>query len=734
MSELSADGHLARDTATTEYFLRWDDTALGAEQVARLGDQAQLIGRSALAQLASGVEQDYQRDIVQADGGIYVPVNLQHYSTLGERLTEVVSGLPTGKNDLLLHEGSLLPFGRILDKTEITPVDEVEVKKAIDKKLFFPGDSYTIRDDGSVLVPLADYEFVLNESFLVGHPDALLSVAKHGRSAARKYTAARETGADHQLDEFSIFGAQFSVGPYLVEVQNQLFDAEGEPIDAEQINSGRVFDPYRLTGTGTFIDPRDRLRQIEIVNRQDNLSLSDVRVALRLYRLNRPQAEPVFAQFSRLTPEERQRHHIYGNNPLELFSGEGSLDAIFGTMDEKRVSALALSHRGISAVDQTGVHDHEVFNISVALDRAAAERGIAIGFEQLGELTSGLTNAGERSRAVIAERLTPRDMQVLFERSDARMFIVRDFGPLAMTQEDHTILTGLARAGVHIGWEGESGFREFHRSGFWVWPNKIRELEDLSLTVAMFGGAEPEVGEAFAPQLVRFFDNLGGLFNDSGKVGLIHGNGPGIMYQTDVIGRSKGLFSIGHAIDAEALGQGGVYEGPHAVVGSKLEALFHRQSVLEHLSTIRIFNVGGTGTGMEHLMSQTAQKLFSGLPGPLIFVDERDVFKGLREFTRTVSDTTDIFVDGAVVKSKKGILGQPWLKNTVHRFKDYDEAFKKIKEFKEDPLAYWEDAGIPLDKIWSAAYPEQLRRSELTGIRIPPFFEKAIRELERRFG
>jgi predicted Rossmann-fold nucleotide-binding protein len=334
----------------------------------------------------------------------------------------------------------------------------------------------------------------------------------------------------------------------------------------------------------------------------------------------------------------------------------------------------------------------------MAQNTLAAARSFGIGRsipEHLKDLTpfiEALKPAGDRSRVAILDRILAEDIPGIAKSGDVRAFLLRDFGPLAMTKEIHNVLVDVVRTGVAIEWaNGER--RKFHRSGLWMKPEQVDRMEELDLVFAMYGTHKDAIDKRLKPQIQDFLAGMTDLV-PAYNLGVTHGNGPGVMRIADEVARAYGIMSLGVGIDVEALGQGKANLLPEGVAIFKASERLYRQEMLDKLNTISIFNVGGFGTLEEASITLCTHKLLSRLSAPSILVDPDNLYRHVKAQFDEISNRKTITIGGEVVDLSNSPLGQAWVSNTIHRVKDYDEAQTIVQDYWNNPADYWERAGL----------------------------------------
>lgn len=757
---MSGDGFLARAPSEDELSLAWNLDDLDpelAEKVTQTDVLRQhvvsVLARSALAQLQLDLDLSQERDVAVEDGTVYVPVQLSTYGALGEKLHDELLSLRRGERDLVRYQDQPLEFGRLLDKDSLIRLHKGQVTRAIDNGFIFvekaspmsddpEGMDYRINEDGSISLPLKNMEFLIDSGYLMRNRDAMFEVLFQGRAGLMPYVDTIERDPEDELGEFMIGGVVLSGGPYYMRIRD--VDAGRHPI--KQLRGGSFFDRNRIMGTAGHLPRYDRLRQVELTTKKSaHTKIEDVWVTLDVYEPAVIDPDNSDIKWGKLKAEERLRRHLYGITPLDVMRGdqykghEAVLQSIFADITNRDISGLVITHKGVREIEHGYTYNFTQRRIREALASSGRTRGLPKGLEHLSDLTNRLVSAGERSRVLIAEKLEVEDIARLADEYDVRSFVVKSFGKLAMDSTRHATLVRLARAGISVSWLDEyiddSGeqteLREFHPSGLWVSPEKVEQLENLEVVIPMYGGNKDAVGDALEDEIRTFIVGLikQGILPE--KIGIAHGNGPGVMRVADKLAREYGLFSIGIGIDVEDIGQGTINRKPDAIAYFEAYERLYRQNMLDNFGTIPIFNVGGYGTLEELAISICSQKLMGSMLSPKISVDQMGIFDGVRETAVRIGNTDEIIVNGKVVAEEENILGSYWAAHTIESVNNYREALEIIAEYIAHPERYWQKAQISKKEL-QLAYLKQQRQSERSRIRVPEFVSRGYEAFLRQ--
>ncbi len=662
---------------------------------------------------------------------IWVPIKMEAYTRVGEALVNDIHALThdTASGTPVEWHGSNLPAGRFADLSKLVKLEPDEVEHAIRESIISFGSQpttgegeppYNIDDSGSLAVRLSPSEFILNEQHFMRGLEERITLLRGGRAIVARQSDHLVKDPDAILPDFLLGGIRLSAGPHywrvLKEISPQL----------HQLESAALFDANRLMGIGRHLPEYDQNRQVELrripKDQPFEHTYRNTWPGVEFYRSAQVGTSHAARNWIRMTPEARRSTHEHGITALQALetANPANRSALFSETRRPEVAALVLSRRGVQVVPETGSPKLNTYNTISTLQKGAD--GIPEGLQGLGPLIEDLGMAGDRTATVIAKQVRIRDLSSLVSDGDARAVLFEQFrkdGSEAMTTEELSSLVDLSRRGIGIAWAQDGDYREFHPSGLWIKPGVAQRIENLEMTVAMFGARRERVGLEYQGKIGQFLNGLVDMFEGPEHLAVVHGNGSGIMRVADEGARERNMLSFGVGIDVERLGQNEVNKDADGRMNMESSELLMRQHLLEVLSSVPVFTEGGIGTFVELYNSLCFRKLLLGLPTPIIVVDPKDMYKSTREQIEQVSNQGN---------------GEPrtprhWLKNILRFVPNFEEAaLAEIKNFRESPMRFWDEAKIPHQHIKDAHRAQELQLTKL-GMRLPPFMQNAVKGL-----
>ncbi len=719
---------------------------ISAEKIARIkGGDGQILwlGRSVFGQV--GVDVKANAEEVHDNGsGLFIPVTLEAATPIGHALLADLSELTEGTepNQDVIWNGQGLPIGRFADMSSLAPVSTEEVQRDIndgiicfDKSTAIEDDqppSYTLNENGSVSVPLNPLEFKLNNIHFLGSKEARVGLLHNGRAAVARESDHFYRDADEILPDFLLGGISVSAGPLYWRVISEVSDR------LTQLKSAALFDANRLMGLGRHLPAYDRNRQVEIIKSPDpsgkkpEPTYGDTSVPVEFFHSKEvAQAGHTPVNWLRMTPAARRLRHIYGVTALEALetADQGNREALLELVrkDDNKAgrppAAIVLSRRGIQIVENAEKTDDSnkmnTSNTIAKLQRAAD--GVPEEFAHLAPLIENLGAAGDRTATVVTEEINLMSLPRLVAGGDARAVLFERYrkdDSEIISLEEHSLLVELSRQGVGIAWARGSDYREFHPSGLWVKPGVAERIERLEMSVAIFGAQREKVGVKHEEQIGKFLDGLVDMFGSPDNLAVVHGNGGGIMRVSDEGARARGILSFGVGIDVERLGQNQVNTSADGRMNMDASELLVRQHLLEVHTTVPVFTEGGSGTVLELWNSLVFRKLLLGLPTPIIVVDPDGLYKDTLNQVKKLSEEK---TEG------NGTAPRHWMYNTLRPVEDFENgALEVLQDFKNDPVKFWSEVGIPKAHI-AQAYESHAKRLEKLGMRLPQFMHAGVK-------
>jgi predicted Rossmann-fold nucleotide-binding protein len=685
-----------------------------------------IAGRSAAGQLGMDVVRAAGAVVVYEDR-LHVPIDINAYTEIGEGIVADIEELRSQKEPgkSLQWSERDIEFGRLVNYDNLKHLEKDDVERAISERLisFDPScqsaenPTYEVNDDGSVSLPFSLLEFVFNEEMLRS-PEQRFNALHHGRAGLIPHMDAVPRHKDEVLPEFMVGGTVFSPGPFYVKIREQL-DEDG---NIRQLPSAALFDGNRLMGTNPRQDAYSRNRQVEIVNEGSQQTFGETRVTIDVFRSSLPSAETVrpVVDWRGMSREQRSKTHINGVSPLDVIkaSDPTSREFLLNAVAGPETGGLVISSHGISKVPRGDTPRFMAQNIRRAAESFGRYRDVPEGLEQLSLFVEALKPAADRSRLVVADELELRHIPNIIKSGDVRAMLMRRYlgsgdRGIAMSKEDHSAIVDLVRQGVSIAWENDGDLREMHRSGLWVTPEAADRIEELDLVIAMYGTHFDEKAAALEPDLDGFFEQLSELV-PAENLGVTHGNMGGVMRLTDSLARERGIMSLGVGLDLSAVGQTEVNLQCDAFQIMEGHERLYRQEKLDKFNTISVYSEGGYGSLEELFITICSQKLSSCLPAPSILVSKNHLYDNAIELLQEVANQG---------------LGQPWVVKSIELVDTHAEAFEVIKNFWEDPQAYWKQLGVTTTEI-KTAYTNHQRVLKQMGMRLADNLKQAAETYE----
>ena len=674
-------------------------------------------------------------DVVKAAGTLaiyndrlHVPIHIESHTPIARAMVEDIGELQsqTEPGQPIKWGDRAIEFGRLVNYDDLRKLDKEEVDRAISERLIGFGPTYNmngvkthiVHEDGAVSLPLSLLEFVFNDE-MFRNTDQRFNALHHGRAGLIPHIDSIKRDKEETIPTFMVGGTVFSPGPYFVKIREYLDDA-GE---IRQLPSAALFDGNRLMGTNYRYDDYSRNRQVEIVNSGSQQTFGDTWVTVDVFRSARPSEETIrpVVNWRGMTREQREETHINGLSPLDVIkaSDPTSRDSLLEAVSGPETGALVISSHGISKVQRGRTPQFMAQNITHAAESFGRYRDIPEDLAQLEVFVEALRPAADRSRLVVADELELRHVPNIVNKGDVRAILMNRFlgsGVLkvAMSKGEHTAVLDLVRQGISIAWENDGDLREMHRSGLFVTPEGAERIGELDLVVAMYGTHhDDERAEKYRPDIVDLFTKLTKLM-PAEKLGVAHGNMLGMMRLADEVGRQLDIMSLGIGLDLSYRGQKEVNLLPDGVLVMAEDERLYRQEMLDKLNIISIYSDGGYGTLEEFAIKICSQKLSSCLPAPTILISKSHLFDSARQQIEEVANQN---------------LGVAWVVNTVELVRDHAEAFEVIKDFWEDPQAYWKKAGLSKKEI-QTAYANHTQTLELMGMRLAENLRRAAETYE----
>lgn len=631
-----------------------------------------------------------------------------------------------------LAEKTTVDLGRLfIPMSESLSQDEV--MSAIEQNRLLLPKQYQVDADGVIELPLEDVRYILSER-LTSIPANFSEMIVRGKHGLNLFQNVSPAGLSEVIapKEFLVGAIRISLGPYTAFIQRELSDPGVFHL------ASRLLDGIRTSGLET-------LRQVELYNWGDEAVPTDtLRTRIRLY----PAEEDVARIADRILTPGKERDILQRGADFteltDIFDPKTChtlFDEISTSPGQGAYGRLVMPGRVVNIPweqeEQMFVPEFQ-WRLVYESVRGNTNHGVLLGDEipkRFRHFIDGLKFVGGEqnlSRVFVADSLPPVDTLRVIKRNGIGVVLLRslshrdedDVPDLYLDQAAYEELCRLEHEGMRFYLCCENGHcgqvREFHK-GFWVTEEGKQRIDSIHTTVAMFGSAVSEIKETLEAPLSGFFHAL----RDDPRLGenlaVAHGSGPGVMQAVDDVAADLDIFRFGVGIDGEKLGQI-TNMNPEAVVHFVSLALNTRQDILDRRSLFKIFNIGGYGTSYEINMALTFMKIGHCLPAPYIFIDPLGLGgDGAHLWSKSIEQFTTLSNPLQSGQITLPPMGPEWVARCCHMVRSYEEGYALIKEFIDDPAAYWRQAGVSIDAVRNA-------RQNLicANVPIPPYIDDAL--------
>jgi len=684
----------------------------------------------------------------------------------------IIRSLAEGNNDSWLQtikdqidNGQNIPMGRIFCADKSIALSENEIEEAVDKKWIWIPEGSEISSEGIISIPFEDIEYLLSRYL---DDNLRTDILKYGRPAIQKIQSARKQSLDDlPLKEGNFFlGAiKLSIGPFVAVIDRELNDPEIIHL------ASRVLDSARTTG-------KDEVRQIEIFNSAETpKNLKELRVKIRLYPSPDIKAENIFHIIRNQTEQSVQN----------ILNRGLTLEEVTNLSDPKVFQSL---FEGISTSPQENnssfarlITHKRLVNIpwerSELLQEELLKRwtrrspnGHGIKPTQVQNFMHDLTYMGgpQYPRRMMISHVFPSGacMKSL-QAEGVRVFLAKGlnlnldvFEPnkeispkknnVYFDERTYQNFIDIYKNGGHIymvfNIDNEEVLYEFHK-GFWMRSKTKEKMSDIGFTLAMYGSHVNGLDKLLKNDISKFFEKIKTLFETkfNTKVMIESGKGDGIMLISDNAAREKGLLSCGIGIDAEKIKPASRMTdnnndrgynkqesnfSPDIMLDFQTSARNKRQHLLNIISNVEIFNVGGSGTLEELATVLTDTKIGEKIPTPFILVDQKGLGRNKKHlFQKVYEQLEDMATKQKITVDKKNYafrLLQKWVPKCFHLVRSYDDAYDVLEKFVNDPISYWKKRNIPMQHILQS-FENAEKHSKETEIPIPKILLDAKKTL-----
>ncbi|MDH3359256.1 MAG: hypothetical protein OEL55_00145, partial [Desulfobulbaceae bacterium] len=623
------------------------------------------------------------------------------------------------------------------------PLTKVDIEAAINNHhLLLPPDA-KVSKDGLIELPLDNIRYLLSTALFTAGLNAqqVLLQSKGGLNLIQ-YRSSLGLPPVLRPGEFLVGSVCISLGPYLALIERTTSQPSVFHLAA------RLLDAVRTSGISVP-------RQVELYNGGDeDVDLRTLTVALRLYSADPATAKVAERIFMPDRAEKIIRHGVDFADVTEIFNVR-ECDALFDNLSsgprERGNYARILSHSKVVEIprvmEEGEWHEDAQSRVIYEVVRGRITSGVHAGDQIPPDLRrfigslSFVGGAQDLRQVYVGHRFPETDTLRVLKRNGVGVFVGRALREEEVCGTDpvreHNIYfnqttyetfcdlsckDGVRLYMLHEQEGEETHVREFYRS-FWVTREGKERLRESHTVIAMFGSHVEGMEEVLSGQVKEFFAAVNGLPAIDGKLAVSHGAGPGIMRIADDVAEELGILRIGVGIDSEKVGQKSNMRPP--VMAQFLNSVRHlRQNILDRTSLFKIYNIGGVGTLEEMLIAITNLKLFESLPAPHIFIDPFGLGDNGGHLWEAA--LTQLRISGEVkrIGDNEVRLAPAWLPHFCHPVKGYDEAFVVIRDFVEDPVAYWRGTGIGNEDLHAAF--ANARKAKIT---IPPYLTEALAKI-----
>ena len=620
-------------------------------------------------------------------------------------------------------------IGRLLILDQETRFNKSETERAFKDKWMYCKNSYEINDDGSVSIYPEKLEFIYDQNSFE-HYDTRRSVLIHSRNALKQYLDVREVPEFHiRSQSLAVLGIRLSSGPFPIiirhDINNQLMHLHG----------GLYLDAFRTTKIGTEYGASG-LRQIEIFNHSETDYQNDkIKITVDVF----PTPKDKKNQKSKYNDiEQRAFWHLHGSSfvfatNLQSPNVQNLLyDKISPYRQDKAYYGRIITDQGVSNIPWATT---KKFQKSVTEQAVKNPSGVREKSRNFLDVIKRLRSTVEQGRVFISHALPDADELLHLANQGISSFIFKGMktedmifaGKPSQIRHNAYMTAHLYETILHLYKRGVSFTFIFHSDsaqdpenthvleffkGFWCRPEAKQRLDEVEVILDVYGWHHNTLSQKNKMFMKNFLTKLSKHLGKN-KLAVMHGKGPGFMLLADQTSRKLDILSIGIGIDVEKVDQAPNFEPDVLLDFDSSERLF-RQKLLDHLGTIKLFNIGGFGTLEEAAISVCSKKLLEIMPSPMLFVDasgsktiknhssEKNVstnhWKSLVNQFNNISNT-----NGFEYAAKNGTsqidisaypLGPRWITKICHCVNSYDEGADILINFLSDPAKYWQKIGL----------------------------------------
>jgi hypothetical protein len=203
----------------------------------------------------------------------------------------------------------------------------------------------------------------------------------------------------------------------------------------------------------------------------------------------------------------------------------------------------------------------------------------------------------------------------------------------------------------------------------------------------------------------------------------------GAMQYANSTAREHGITTIG--IANHIIGQETTEADLDAATFFNQDGFNPRQELMARTGTIPFVGPGAQGSEFEGSLERTHAKIGKSPLPPITYIDPVGLGPNGQHWWAPVSQLEEQFgtqaplPDGGVIQMSRS----PFVRNLVHLERSYLDAYERqILPYVENPLRYWEQAGVP-EKNIRTAMERAVRDSIYTGLPVPSYLQPVIKKL-----
>lgn len=620
-----------------------------------------------------------------------------------------------------------MEIGRMfLSKPEMSLSREEIQKAQKDHQIQLP-ETANISEEGIIELSLEDMHYFISErTFNAENMEKVLVYGKHELEGIQGDKIGFPSDEQLTSNHFFLGGIRIAIGPFIAIIEEETSQKEVSHLAA------RMLDGVRTTG---LILP-EHARQVELFKNSDDLLDKNLKIRLRLYPANGK-----LAKISERIINERTLHQGVTFRDITEMKSEDStfmklVDSVSETQSEKKPWGLLLTRGKAGKIDwdesapiqralalirtqEILSGSDEKFLTGDQIPDDARELTELLGFvggtQTHGKIliTSGFPSKRQREElftkgiGIFVAKHLQQDPRVFDENltespysNNDEYFSAERYADFREAEKAGVQFYGIFEETIVNEIKTPRQVRAFHK-GFWVLPEACEKMDQVDTIIAMYGSHKDDMIPHLREQIEEFMSRMKKKLGN--KLGITHGNGPGVMWAADQAAANHDIFRLGVSIGVEKLNQK-ENPTPPARVGFLDEDRLARQNLLDNISNFTLFNIGGAGTMEEIAITICSQKLRKNIITPIIFVDpfglgenKDHIWKKLKEQIAILSEKKSIDATDTAKGIENLQLLQDYAPRFCHFVKSYDQAAEILETFLDDPIQYYKTQQIPAE-------------------------------------